>query len=58
LKSHSLRPSTGSWLAMQGVSQVVIRDILRHASTETTEKYMHVADGMKQNAMEETFGSS
>lgn len=42
---------------MQGAAQVVIRDILRHASTETTEKYMHVVDGVKQSAMEDTFGS-
>lgn len=56
LKLHSLRHTCGSMLARQGVPQVVIRDILRHASVSTTERYTHGSDALTTRAMQEVFG--
>ena len=53
---HSLRHTTGSWLAMKGVPMKVIQEILGHSSLSVTEKYSHLAPETLDAAMEETFG--
>jgi len=54
---HSLRHTTGSWLAMKGVPMQVIKEILGHSDQSVTEKYSHLAPETLDAAMEETFGS-
>ena len=56
LNFHSLRHSCGAWLASKGVSERIIQEILGHSSTQTTQKYSHVASSAVEGAMEETFG--
>ncbi|MFB6230470.1 MAG: tyrosine-type recombinase/integrase [Salinibacter sp.] len=57
LSLHSLRDTAGTWLAMQGVPQRIIQEILGHSSSSVTEKYMHAHPEFMGQAMEETFGS-
>lgn len=57
LHFHSLRHTTGSWLAMQGVPMPVISKIMGHSSTQVTEVYASVSDGVTVRAMEEVFGN-
>lgn len=52
---HSLRHTTGSWLAMKGVPMQVIKEILGHSHQSVTEKYSHLAPETLDAAMEETF---
>lgn len=56
LNFHSLRHSCGAWLASKGVSERIIQEVLGHASTQTTQKYSHVASSAVEGAVEETFG--
>jgi len=56
LKFHSLRHTTGSWLAMKGVPMRVIQGILGHSSVQVTEQYSHLAPEVAVKAMQETFG--
>lgn len=44
---HDLRHTFASWLVMNGVSLLVVRDLLGHASIKTTERYAH----LNQNAL-------
>jgi len=53
---HSLRHTTGSWLAMRGVPMQHIQTILGHSDSTVTEKYSHLAPETLDRAMEETFG--
>lgn len=53
---HSLRHTTGSWLAMKGVPMRVIQSILGHSSVNVTERYSRLAPETLTAAMEETFG--
>ena len=53
---HSLRHTTASWLAMQGVSLRIIQAILGHQSITTTEIYAHLMPEAMQAAMEQVFG--
>jgi site-specific recombinase XerD len=53
---HSLRQTTGSWLAMKGVPVKVIQEILGHSSLSVTEKYSHLAPETLDAATKETFG--
>jgi len=57
LSLHSLRDTAATWLAMEGVPQRVIQEILGHSSASVTEKYMHAHPEFMGQAMEETFGS-
>lgn len=57
LHFHSLRHTTGSWLAMQGVPLPVIGKILGHSSTQVTEMYSHVSEDVVDNAMDKVFGN-
>lgn len=53
---HTLRHTTGSWLAMQGVPMQQIQIILGHSDSKVTELYSHLAPETLDRAMEETFG--
>lgn len=53
---HSLRHTTGSWLAMRGVPIQQIQAILGHSKSSITERYSHLAPDTLDRAMEETFG--
>jgi len=57
LSIHSLRHTTGSWLAMRGVPIQQIQAILGHSTTNVTERYSHLAPDTLDRAMEETFGN-
>lgn len=57
LSLHSLRDTAATWLAMEGVPQRIIQEILGHSSASMTEKYMHAHPERMGQAMEETFGS-
>jgi integrase len=54
---HSLRHTTGSWLAMKGVPMQIIKEVLGHSSVNVTEIYSHLAPEALDAAMEEAFGS-
>lgn len=56
LHFHSLRHTTGSWLAMRGVPIQQIQAILGHSTSNVTERYSHLAPEALDKAMEETFG--
>lgn len=43
LTIHSIRHTTGSWLAGAGYSAKVIQDVLGHAGPGMTDRYMHLA---------------
>jgi integrase len=58
LHFHSLRHTTGSWLAMKGVPMPVISKIMGHSSTAVTEVYANVSKDVTVRAMEEVFGNS
>jgi integrase len=40
---HSLRHTFGSWLAMEGVPMVTLKELLGHQSLQMTERYSHLA---------------
>jgi integrase len=42
LSFHSLRHTTASQLVMQGVPLVTVQEMLRHSSSEVTERYSHL----------------
>lgn len=56
LHFHSLRHSTGAWLASKGVSQRMIQQILGHASPQTTEIYSHLMPSAVEREMKRVFG--
>ena len=55
---HSLRHSCGSMLALAGVPNVVIAEVLGHASTATTQVYIHAATSHVRDAMDKAFSES
>ena len=55
LHFHSLRHTTGSWLAMRGVPMRVIQAILGHSSISVTEQYSHLQPEVMGQALEKTF---
>lgn len=57
LNFHSLRHSCGAWLADKGISERIIQEILGPSSTQTTQKYSHVASSAVEEAIERVFGS-
>ena len=38
-----MRHTAASWLAMDGIPLTDVRDLLRHESYQTTERYAHLA---------------
>lgn len=56
LHFHSLRHTTGSWLAMKGVPLLVISKIMGHSSTQVTEVYASVSEDVVWQAMDRMFG--
>ena len=48
---HTLRHTTGTWLAERGVPLQVIARILNHRSTSTTERYVKITDLARRNAV-------
>lgn len=49
---HLLRHSSASHLAAVNTPQSVIQELLGHQSVETTRRYIHVAHGQRQQAVE------
>ncbi len=45
-----------AWFASKGVSERIIQEILGHSSTQTTQKYSHVASSAFEEATGETLG--
>ena len=50
-KSHKLRHTCGSRLAMKGAPTLAIKEILGHRDIKTTERYMHLAPGATETAI-------
>lgn len=50
LKAHSLRHSCATHLLMSGVDLYYVKRILGHRDIKTTERYLHVADTVVQQA--------
>jgi integrase len=57
LSLHSLRHSCGTWLASNNVSESIIQKVLGHASTQTTQIYIQIANDAVEDAMEQAFGN-
>ena len=58
LNFHSLRHSFASWLALQGETQLTIKELLGHRSLAMTERYSHLIPDHKRRAterLEQTF---
>ena len=48
---HTLRHTTGTWLAEKGVPLQTIAKILNHKSIQTTERYVKITDSARRNAV-------
>jgi integrase len=51
LRIHDLRHLCGTFLVMNGVDLETIRDILGHRDLATTQRYLHVVNEHKKNAI-------
>ncbi|MCZ6804308.1 MAG: site-specific integrase [Proteobacteria bacterium] len=49
---RDMRHHAASWLVMAGVALEVIQQILGHRDIRTTQRYAHISDEYKQNAVE------
>lgn len=47
---HTLRHTFGSWLALQGESPFVIKDLMGHRDLKMTERYTHLSPGAHRQA--------
>jgi integrase len=52
VRIHDIRRSVGSWLADEGHSLHLIRDVLHHKSSKTTETYARLSDDTRRRALE------
>jgi len=48
---HSLRHTYGSWLAMQGTTILIIKELLGHKKIEMTMRYAHLLPDHKKEAV-------
>ena len=48
---HSLRHTTGTWLAEQGVPIQTIAKVLNHKNISTSERYTKVTDKARKSAI-------
>ena len=53
---HSLRHTFASWLVMGGMDLYKVKELLGHASIETTMRYAHLAPKVFKDEMERIFG--
>lgn len=56
LHYHDLRHTTASLMIQAGVDLYTVGQILGHKSTQTTQRYAHLAEGNKRTALEKAFG--
>ncbi|CAG4883758.1 Bacteriophage integrase [Georgfuchsia toluolica] len=49
---HDLRHTCASWLVMQGVPLLAVKELLGHYSIEMTERYAHLAPDHVKNAVQ------
>lgn len=54
---HTLRHTYASWLVMEGVDLFRVKELLGHASIETTQRYAHLAPKSFRSEIERVFGS-
>lgn len=57
LTFHSLRHSYASWLIQAGADIYEVKELLGHASVETTQRYAHLAPKTLRRAVERVFQS-
>ncbi|MEZ9122408.1 tyrosine-type recombinase/integrase [Vibrio cyclitrophicus] len=55
LRFHDLRHTTGSWLAMRGVTTTAIQQILGHKTIQTTQRYVHHSVENKATILNDVF---
>ena len=53
---HTLRHTYASWLVMAGVDLYRVKELLGHASIETTMRYAHLAPDSYKHDVERVFG--
>ena len=53
---HSLRHTYASWLVMAGVDLYRVKELMGHASIQTTMRYAHLAPDALKNEVERVFG--
>jgi integrase len=49
---HHLRHTAGSWLGQTGASAFTIAETLGHSDIRTTQRYVHLDDATRRNALE------
>lgn len=49
---HSLRHTFCSWLVLEGVDLYVVKELARHENLEMTERYVHISQSSKKQAIE------
>jgi integrase len=52
VRFHDLRHTAGTWMVMSGIDLVTVKEILGHASIETTMRYAHPTPETKRRAVE------
>lgn len=48
---HSLRHTFASWLALEGVPILTIKELMRHSTLQMTERYAHLSPDHKREAI-------
>lgn len=52
---HTIRHTTGTWLAHADVNAKTIKEIMGHEDIRTTNKYMHASDAASRSALNSVF---